>query len=138
MIALWLLMASACGGADALPTTTITVDGTRLVVEIADDPEERAQGLMMRDHLPAGRGMIFVYPESEPRSFWMKDTRIPLSIAFLDDEGVIKRMADMAPLSLEHTKSVYPARYALEVNKGWFAEHGVQVGDRVEGLPKAP
>ncbi|MCB9665024.1 MAG: DUF192 domain-containing protein [Alphaproteobacteria bacterium] len=134
MIGLWLLTTLACGGAE-LPTTTITLDGTALVVEVADDPEERAQGLMMRDHLAADRGMLFVYPEAQPRSFWMKDTRIPLSIAFLDDKGVIRKIADMTPLSLDHTKSVYPARYAVEVNKGWFAAHGIEVGDRVDGLP---
>ncbi len=117
-----------------LPTTTLTIDGASVVVEIADEEAERARGLMHRDALAPGRGMVFVYPDAKPRHFWMKDTRIPLSIAFVDDEGRIVRIADMAPLTTRRTASLYPAQYAIEVPKGWFAEHGVDEGDTVQGL----
>lgn len=135
--ALALIAAVHCGGG-GLPTTTLVLDGTPLVVEVADDPAEQARGLMHRDTLPADRGMVFVYPDLKPRHFWMKDTRIPLSIAFVDDAGVIVRIADMTPLSTKRTPSLYPAQYAVEVNQGWFAAHGVEVGDKVEGLPSPP
>lgn len=127
-----------CGSGSGLPTSSLTVGGHALTVEIADEEAERARGLMHRDHLAADRGMIFVYPDKGLRRFWMKDTRVPLSIAFLDDDGTIKKIADMQPLSTARTSSVYPVRYALEVNQGWFAEHGVTEGARVEGLPKGP
>lgn len=107
-----------------------------LRVEVADDGEERALGLMYRDRLPEDQGMLFVYPELDERNFWMKNTRIPLSIAFLADDGTIVHIADMQPQSLALTPSTQPVRYALEVNQGWFAQHGVQVGDRVAPLPE--
>lgn len=128
------LLACAHGGA---ATTTLRVGTTELAVEIADTPEERAQGLMYRDHLADDRGMLFVYPDAQERRFWMKNTRIPLSIAFLDPAGTILSIADMKPLDTNTTPSGAPAMYALEVNKGWFAAHGVTVGTLVTGLPPA-
>lgn len=122
-------------GSGGLPTTTLTLGETPLTVEIADDEAERARGLMHRDAMPSDRGMVFVYPDQALRRFWMKDTRIPLSIAFVDDDGTIKKIADMQPLSTARTSSVYPVRYAIEVNQGWFAAHGVVEGMRVTGLP---
>lgn len=128
------LLALACGA--SVPTQTLTIAGTRLEVEIADDNQERAKGLMHRDSLAADRGMLFIYPEEDVRRFWMKDTRIPLSIAFLDEDGTILRIADMNPLDTNRTSSNYKVRYALEVNQGWFAEHGIEKGAVVEGIPK--
>ena len=106
-------------------------------VEVADDTEEQAQGLMGRKKLGEKRGMLFVYPEERTRSFWMKDTYIPLSIAYIDSEGRIVDIQDMKPLDDKPPSyvSAEPARYALEVNKGFFGERGVEVGDRV-GLPE--
>ena len=118
-----------------LPTTTLTLAGHELEVEIADTPETRAQGLMYRDSLGADDGMIFVYPEEAPRSFWMANTEIPLSIAFVGASGTIVSVRDMKPLDRHHTLSGQPARYAIEVNQGWFAAHDVAVGCHVEGLP---
>jgi uncharacterized membrane protein (UPF0127 family) len=91
----------------------------------------RAQGLMYRTSMPAGSGMVFVYDDEAPRSFWMKDTRIPLSIAFVSSSGRIVSISDMQPLNTTSVPSGAPARYAIEVNKGWFAEHDVAVGDMV-------
>ncbi|MCB9681270.1 MAG: DUF192 domain-containing protein [Alphaproteobacteria bacterium] len=132
------LMVVACSSSSRLPVATIDVKGHSLTVEVAASQETRAQGLMHRDSLGAERGMIFVYDDDAPRRFWMKDTRIPLSIAFIDKEGTIVRIADMAPLTTDGTPSLYPARYALEVNKGWFAAKGVTTGDRIGGLDTLP
>ncbi len=129
---LWVLL-QACGATHA-PTTTLSIAGHTLEVEIADDDAERSKGLMHRDTMPDARGMLFVYEDDKPRRFWMKDTRLPLSIAFLDHKGKIVRLADMQPFTTEGTSSLYPARFALEVNQGWFAKHQITVGTVVEGL----
>lgn len=116
----------------ALETTTITVGGMKLVVEVADDPFERSMGLMYRQSLPDDRGMLFVFPEQAVRSFWMKNTRIPLSIAFADAQGTIIAIMDMKPDGGQaRYRSPGPAKYALEVNRGWFAERGIKPGDRI-------
>jgi uncharacterized protein len=127
----WTLL--ACGA--TLGTTSLEVAGHRVSAEVADDPDERATGLMNRDQLGADAGMLFVYPDLRVREFWMKNTRIPLSIAFLDDQGTIVRIAEMEPYDQTLTSSLYPARYALEMNSGWFAAHGVSKGATVAGLP---
>ncbi len=109
----------------------------RVRVEIADDDAERARGLMYRTALAEDRGMLFIFDEEQPLSFWMKNTLIPLSIAFMDSEGRIVDIQDMKPLDDDPPSyvSAEPARYALEVNQGFFEERGVKVGDRAE-LPK--
>lgn len=126
--------AVACGG-HRLPMQWIEVDGHRIRVEVADDGARRNQGLMNRDRLPAEQGMLFVYPDEKPRSFWMKNTRIPLSIAYIDGEGQIVSIKDMRPMSTRGVPSDHPAMYALEVNQGWFDKKGVAAGARVTGLP---
>ncbi len=130
---LLLVLSASCGGT-RLPTATLSIAGHPLTVEVAANDADRARGLMHRDSLPDGRGMVFVYADDAPRSFWMKDTRIPLSIAFVDRDGTIVRIADMQPLSTKSTPSLYPARYAIEVNKGWFADRGIEAGAAVGGL----
>ena len=104
----------------------------RVRVEVADDMDEMAKGLMGRTALAEDAGMLFVYPEERELSFWMRDTLIPLSIAFMDSEGRIVDIQDMKALDDRppHYTSDEPARYALEVNKGFFDERGVEVGDR--------
>ena len=123
--------------ASNLPTVTIDASGGEEVevrVEIADDASERARGLMHRTALAENRGMLFVFPDEERLSFWMKNTLIPLSVAFMDSEGRIVDIQDMKPLDDEPPSyvSAEPARYALEVNQGFFEERGVEVGDRAE------
>ena len=110
-----------------------TAAGARhaLRVEIADEPKERTRGLMFRQALAADAGMLFLFPADRSTGFWMQDTYVPLSIAFIDAQGAIVDLLDMAPLTTTiHTPSA-PYRWALEVNQGWFAEQGVGVGDRV-------
>ena len=104
-------------------------------VEVADTPAERARGLMERTALDPDHGMLFIYPSAEPHFFWMKDTPLPLSIAFLDAEGTIIRLADMQPFDTHTTPSGGPAQYALEMEQGWFVAHGIVEGARVGGLP---
>ena len=103
-------------------------------VEVADEMDEMQKGLMGRTALAEDAGMLFVYPEERELSFWMKDTLIPLSIAFMDSEGRIVDIQEMKALddTPPHYTSAEPARYALEANKGFFAERGVEVGDRAE------
>ena len=126
--------------ASRLPTVTIDASGSgevRVRVEIADDDFERGRGLMYRTALAENRGMLFVYEVEQKLSFWMKNTHIPLSIAFMDAEGRIVDIQDMEPLDDDPPSyvSAEPARYALEVNQGFFEERGVKVGDRAE-LPE--
>ena len=110
------------------------------LVEIADDAQERQRGLMFRRELPPDQGMLFVFPDSRPRSFWMKDTPLPLSLAYISAEGRILEIHDLEPLSLTPVRSRFPARYALEVNQGRFEELGIAVGDYVDvsELPDSP
>ena len=100
-------------------------------VEIARTDEERAKGLMYRTELPEGEGMIFIFEREQPLSFWMKNTLIPLSIAFIASNGRIIDIKDMEPLDLSSVPSSAPARYALEVPQGWFSRAGVNTGDIV-------
>lgn len=118
-----------------LPTLTIINSiGERVPVrvEIADTPEERQTGLMGRTALAEDAGMLFVFDEEQPLSFWMRDTLIPLSIAYINAEGRIVDIQDMQPLDETPHPSAEPALYALEVNQGFFLERGVMVGDTVE------
>ena len=121
-------------GTSDLPTVTIDASGGKEVevrVEIADGPFEQQRGLMYRTSLGEDRGMLFVFQREQQLSFWMKNTRIPLSIAYIDSKGRITDILDMKPLDDKppHYVSSEPVQYALEVNQGFFDEHGVKVGD---------
>ncbi|MDX2454336.1 DUF192 domain-containing protein [Desulfosarcina sp.] len=116
-----------------LPTATLSINGHRLIVELAATPQSRGCGLSKRTALDENQGMLFIYPRSAPRTFWMKDTWLPLSIAFLDDSGNIINIEIMLPDQTEKKyHSSKSALYALEVNQGWFRLHGIKAGDRVE------
>jgi hypothetical protein len=106
--------------------------------EVVDAPETRARGLMYRRSMPANHGMLFVFSYPERQCFWMKNTLIPLSIAFLDDRGVIVNIADMQPQTEDEHCSAQPVRYALEMNQGWFATRNIRPGFKISGLNKAP
>jgi uncharacterized membrane protein (UPF0127 family) len=130
-LALALISGAAQGGE---MITAVLFGPARLAVEVADDQAEQQQGLMERKELGADAGMIFVYPDSKPRSFWMKNTIIPLSIAFLDERGtVINIIEEMKPVDTSiRYASEGNARYAVEANVGWFAKNGVKKGDRAK------
>ena len=111
--------------------TELLVGDDTVRVEIADEAAERERGLMYRDSLPEDTGMLFVYPRERTLSFWMRNTRIPLDIAYIDQRGVIVDIQTMTPQSDRQYPSAAPAMYALELEAGWFEEHGVSVGDRI-------
>lgn len=112
-------------------TLELTVGGAVFRVEQAVTPEQRERGLMFREHLGEREGMLFVFEEERMLSFWMRNTPLPLSIAFIDARGVIVHMADLVPHSERPVSSRVPARFALEVNRGAFERAGVAVGDLV-------
>ena len=123
-----------------LRTVVIDASGGKKVevrVEIADDPWEEARGLMYRTALGEDRGMLFIFSDEQELSFWMRNTLIPLSVAYIDSGGRITDILDMKPLDDKppHYVSSEPAQYALEVNQGFFDERGVKVGDRAK-LPR--
>ena len=133
--AVLMMLTTGCGSRSGLPTATVQVGGHAVDVEIAATPESRQLGLMHRDSLGTNDGMLFVYPDGRPRGFWMKDTRIPLSIAYADKNGTIVRIKDMTPFSTERVPSINPATYALEMNQGWFEANGVKKGDTIGPIP---
>ena len=117
---------------------TLSIAGHKLRAEVAASPDARSQGLMFREHLESNRGMLFVFPETTTQSMWMMNTPIPLSVAFIGPDGRILNILDMAPQTVDVHSSAGPAAYALETNRGWFAERGIRRGTRVEGLERAP
>ena len=118
-----------------LPTVTLTIGTHKLVAEVVTTVEQRATGLMNRFSLKPDHGMLFVFGRPAPQGFWMKNTYIPLSIAFLDADGRILNIEDMRPQSEETHWSKGPALYAVEMKKGWFAERGIGPGAIVKGIP---
>ena len=112
----------------------IKIKNTAIDVEIASDNSSRALGLMNRVMLPENDGMLFVFPDSEYRSFWMKNTYIPLSIAYIDKDNRIIEIKDMIPHNLSSVPSTSPAVYALEMNVGWFERNNIMAGDEVSGI----
>lgn len=122
-------------GACATDRYDLSIEGHQFTVELADTPELRQRGLMDRRTLDPMAGMLFVFPESALRSFWMKDTLIPLSIAYIDERLTIREIHDMEPLSLVPVPSRFPAMFALEVNQGVFEQLGIGPGDRLRPSP---
>lgn len=103
-----------------------------LNTELAISHEEKGRGLMFRSRLEKDCGMLFVFDREQMMDFWMKNTHIPLSIAYIDSEGIIREIYDMKPLDISVSyPSKYPARYALEVNRGWFSRKGIRKGSRL-------
>lgn len=131
-------MSVSCGGDTSdkpqpeLPTVTLRSGAVEMVAEVARSDEEQRVGLMFRKSLADGRGMIFVYDDDRRLSFWMKNTLVPLTIAFLAADGTIREIRDMEPGSLATVDSARFVRYALEAPRGWFGRVGLAVGDRFE------
>lgn len=136
---LWLLMlhgaatAQAHEAAQKLPTVQLHASLHNIRAEVARTPEQRATGLMHRTALGASEGMLFVFERPGVQCFWMKNTLLPLSIAYLEDDGTIVNIAEMQPRSLDSHCSARPVRLALEMNAGWFAKRGVKAGSRLGG-----
>ncbi len=128
----------AAAAQDKLPTLTLSAGIHLIRAEVANTVASRAQGLMFRKSLGANQGMLFVFAEVERHCMWMRNTYVPLSVAFLDEGGVILNVADMQPQTEDSHCAAKPARYALEMNQGWFAAKGVKPGARISGIEKAP
>ena len=105
----------------------------RLDVQVAATPEQRQTGLMFRKDMPQYEGMIFVFEQPTRQCFWMKNTLLPLSAAFIADDGTIVNIEDMKPQSLDAHCSAKPVRYVLEMNKGWFDKKGIKPGSKLQG-----
>jgi uncharacterized membrane protein (UPF0127 family) len=139
LVSLALFLASLATFADVtFKTSSVKVGSHPLKVEVAADEEQHLQGLMYRKSLGREEGMLFIFDEPAYHSMWMKNTLIPLSVAFIDRNGVILNILDMEPQTLDSHMAAGPAVYAIETNKGWFAEKKIKPGDKVTGLPKAP
>jgi uncharacterized membrane protein (UPF0127 family) len=115
-------------------TIALSIGIHRIEAEVAASPQTLATGLMNRRSLPAHRGMLFLFPKPERQCMWMRNTLIPLSVAFMDAEGRILNIADMQPRSETQHCSSGPAVYALELNRGWFQQRGIEKGSLVAGL----
>ena len=108
----------------------------RIKAEVADSQEERSRGLMLRKLLQANSGMLFVFENTALHCFWMKNTLIPLTIAFMEDDGTIVTLTDMRPHNEASNCPAKPVRYALEMEQGWFKTKGLKTGDRISGLKR--
>lgn len=118
-----------------LDTVTLQAGMHLIRAEVARTPQQTSTGMMFRREMGANEGMLFVFNDLEPRCFWMKNTLLPLSIAFIDDDGRITDLADMQPLSEQNHCSSRAVRFALEMNQGWFAKRGIKPGFKLKGPP---
>ena len=137
LLGLALILSAPATLADtALRTAQIRIGTHPLKVEIVETDIQREKGLMFRQKLGRDDGMLFIFEEPAYHAMWMKNTLIPLSVAFLDRDGVILNVEDMEPQTLDAHAAAGPATFAIETNKGWFAQNRVKPGDKVTGLPK--
>ena len=130
-----LLLAAVPALAQPLPVVEIKAGMHLVRAEVAADYSSRARGLMHRRSLAPNAGMLFVFEDAALHCMWMKNTYVPLSVAFLDEKGEIINIADMEPQSERSHCATRPARYALEMERGWFAQRGVKPGARLGGVP---
>lgn len=136
----WILAVPIAGHAQAIPqprlaTVDLSAGMHNIVAEVARTPQQQQIGMMMRTRMEQHEGMLFVFDDVAPRCFWMRNTLLPLSIAFIADDGTIVNIAEMQPQSDESHCALRPVRYALEMNKGWFAKRGIKAGMKVRGSP---
>jgi uncharacterized protein len=138
----WMVFVAGCQpkGADTpfgLKIVELKILNASLQAEVADTPQASENGLMFRDSLPDDRGMLFVFEQPKTATFWMRNTKVPLSIAYVDSTGKILEIESMKPLD----EAVVPSAsdqvaYALEVNQGWFGRHGIAPGAKIDGIPR--
>lgn len=135
---LCLTLCFVCLSAQAtMPLVELNFGKHALTAEVASTDPDRMQGLMHRRMLPENRGMLFVFPNIAYHGMWMMNTYIPLSVAFIDDKGVIINIEDMQPHTRDSHSAKQPAKYALEMNLGWFRKRGIGPGAKLEGLERA-
>ncbi len=133
-----LLLSGLAGAQSAMPVMELTAGFHRIEAEVAANDQNRQVGLMNRKSMAQQRGMLFVFPQANTHCMWMRNTLLPLSVAFLDEDGAIINIEDMQPQTENNHCARRPARYALEMNLGWFAQRGLKPGARLGGIEKAP
>ena len=133
-----LTFLSSSASAEIPKTIHLKVSGHTLSAEVAYKKESRTRGLMYRNSMKKNSGMLFVFPEASIHSMWMINTYIPLSIAFLDKNGIILNIIDMSPHTRTKNSAASKAKYALEMNLGWFSSRNIKAGQKLMGLEKAP
>lgn len=124
--------------ARAMPVAELAAGMYRIEAEIALTEPDRERGLMFRDTMAENHGMLFIFPVADRHCMWMRNTLLPLSVAFLDERGRIINIEDMQPRTTDNHCAARPARYALEMNLGWFARHGWERGRAITGLDALP
>ncbi len=129
------LPASAQDGPQRLPTVTLGAGILNIKAEVAQTPQQHQIGLMHRTSMGANEGMLFAFERPGQQCFWMKNTLLPLSIAFVADDGTVVNVDEMKPQTLDTHCSARPVRYVLEMNAGWFKKHGIKAGDKLSGAP---
>ena len=134
-ILLTLLSSSASA---EIPLIHLKISGYTLSAEVAYKKESRIKGLAYRDFIKKNSGMLFIFPEASIHSMWMVNTYIPLSVAFLDKNGMILNIIDMSPHTRTRNSAASKAKYALEMNLGWFSSRSIKAGEKITGLEKAP
>ncbi len=120
-----------------LPTIKLSAGMHVIQVELAQTPQERSVGLMFRNTMPTNDGMLFAFEQPGQQCFWMKNTLLPLSAAFIADDGSVVNIEQMKPQTLDSHCSAKPVRFVLEMNDGWFAKRGIRPGTRLQGAPFA-
>ena len=121
-----------------LPPITLTAGIHQIEVQVAQTPEQRSTGLMYRKEMPQPEGMLFAFEQPTVQCFWMKNTLLPLTAAFIADDGTIVNLADMKPQTTDSHCSSKPVRFVLEMNQGWFTKKGLKAGGRLRGTPFGP
>ena len=133
-----LALSAGVWAQNSMPVMELSAGFHRIEAEVAASDQNRQVGLMNRKAMPQQRGMLFVFTQNNTHCMWMRNTLMPLSVAFIDDEGYIINIEDMQPQTEDNHCARQPARYALEMNLGWFAQRGIKHGVKLGGLDKAP
>lgn len=130
-----LLFSAAASAQAALPVQTLRAGMHLIHAEVASTPPSRERGLMFREQLGPNQGMLFIFERPGTQCMWMRNTLVPLSVAFIADDGTIANIEDMTPKTEDSHCAVQPVRYALEMERGWFAKRGLKAGARIDGIP---
>ena len=135
LFALLALAAAPALAQQPLPIVQLNAGMHLIRAEVAADYASRMTGLMHRSSMPSNVGMLFIFDDDQRQCMWMKNTLIPLSVAFIDEKGTVINIEDMAPQTEDSHCASRPSRYALEMNRGWFAARGIKPGSRLGGIP---
>lgn len=133
-----LTLSAVASAQNAMPVIELSAGFHRIEAEVAANDQNRQVGLMNRTAMPPQRGMLFVFAQERTHCMWMRNTLIPLSVAFIDADGVIINIENMQPQTEDNHCAKVPARYALEMNLGWFVQRGIKPGTKLQGIDKAP